>query len=142
MRNDDWITKLYIQEFLTNNMKYTEQGLIRIIKTEPILFNWMFDNSMLSPTSIELEMEFLEVEPKIEIHGQDVKDWLFELLYDKVVTTANNNTDDLVTLSKLVSGHEPLFVEEYGLEYLIKQLYHIINVILENGNKLLSIKLI
>lgn len=140
MRQDDWITKLYITEILTNQMKYTDQGLIKTIKTEPIHYVW-FDGESITSQSVQFEMEFLHIKDKITISEKEPQGWLFDLLYDKILTAPENNTDKLVGLRPY--DPDPIvFVERFGNEYLLETLYNILSDLLDNGNKLISIKLI
>lgn len=145
MRHDDWITKLYIEELINKQMKYTEHGLIQTIKTEPINYIWAWSPTNINSNSISFELEFLTNTGKITIQGIEIRNWLFDLLYDKILTLSKNNIPEVLNdLTKLKQDDKDpiLFVEEYGNEYLLKMLYHIINQMLDSENKLLSIKLI
>jgi hypothetical protein len=145
MRHDDWITKLYIEELINKQMKYTEQGLIQTIKTESINYIWAWSPTHINSNSISFELEFLNNTGKITIQGIEIRNWLFDLLYDKILTLSKNNIPEVLNeLTKLKQddGDPILFVEEYGSEYLLKMLYHIINQLLDSENKLLSIKLV
>lgn len=121
-------------------MKYTDQGLIKTVKTEPIHYVW-FDGESITAQSVQFEMEFLHNKDKITISEKEPQGWLFDLLHDKILTAPENNTNKIIDLRPY--DPDPIvFVEHFGDEYLLKTLFAIISKLVDNGNKLLSIKLV
>lgn len=126
-------------------LKYTDQGLIKTIKTEPITFIFVFGQGHFSAQNFTFECEILkDAASKITISEMEIEQWFVELFNDKIMTLPENNTEAMHAYFEAM-GIRPekiIFVQEYGSEYLIQLLYNIISKSLDGANKLLSIKIL
>ena len=141
MRSDDWITKLYITEIIEKQMKYTKDGFIRTIETLEISYFKLIEESLI-PSSFKFELEFLTDGKLPSIHGLDINNWFLSMFYAKVITTSDNNTEDIINwVKQFIKNDDPMvFVESYDNVYLLKLLFDIISASNTNNQKLLSIK--
>ena len=143
MRSDDWITKLYITEIIEKQMKYTKDGFIRTIETLEISYFKLIEESLI-PSSFKFELEFFFFFKLPSIHGLDINNWFLSMFYAKVITTSDNNTEDIINwVKQFIKNDDPMvFVESYDNVYLLKLLFDIISASNTNNQKLLSIKLV
>jgi hypothetical protein len=126
-------------------MKYTEQGLIRTIISEPLNCNWLYSPNQIYPFSLKLKMEFLVSDrDKLLIGGMEVVPWLISIFSDKFVT-ADNSEENVEFANRFSTNGEDklLIVKLIGQEYILEFLHFAINqLISDSGNKLLSIEII